>query len=74
MGLKVRKKKKSLTFLSLKVQKCIMIFFLEFVFGFMDILHINKQGKKLLFKTNILQELKKKTRIKKEVNLRQKTI
>jgi hypothetical protein len=49
MGLKVKEKKKSLTFLSLKLQKCTMIIFLEFVFGFMDIMHINKQKNKLHF-------------------------
>jgi hypothetical protein len=59
MGLKVRGKKKSFTFLSLKLQKCIMIIFLEKLFGFMDILHINKQ--------------KNKTIITQKINLRKKT-
>jgi hypothetical protein len=41
-GWRLGKRIKLFTFLSLRLQKCIMIIFLEKLFGFMDILHINK--------------------------------
>jgi hypothetical protein len=60
MGLKVRKKN-SFIFLSLRIQKCMLVIFLEKYFGFMDILYI------YIFKiTFINKHIKKKTIIKKK--------
>ncbi len=67
--------KKTHSFFSLKLQKCIMAICFRIFFGFMDILHINKQKKnqnktkKKFKKKNYLTKENEKKKKRKNIHL-----